>query len=178
MVQLFIDNWVREYVYELVNADQYDLVQDGTGGSKLNQIMGLLAECQLAVQMGTELPRVNHKADNGCDILYKGIRIDVKCWKNAHHRPNHQVGVYARQKDYITDVYLFCTMPDIMALCIDVHGWMRKKEFFQKATYREAGMKIIKRDGTMLKLRSADYVVPLLWLVQVNTFTDLYNIKL
>ena len=139
-------------------------------GDKHDQQNGIVAQCAIMDLMGYELPEVSHEADGGIDIVYDGIKIDVKtiACKN-YPTPRYSASVMAKQKHYQTDIYIF-SMVHREDKMVTVTGWMDKADFFRNAKLRNKGDYI---NEYLPCLRSTDYELKIAQLNQVDSLADL-----
>lgn len=138
-------------------------------GNKDEQRVGIISQCAIMDLMGYELPELSFQPDNGVDIIYSGIKIDIKTIASkSYPTPDSPANIMAKQKHYNTDIYIFsyANRNDKM---LTITGWMDKKEFFSKAKFRKTGDVI----HSKLTLRSDDYSLDCAELNQVNSLTDL-----
>jgi hypothetical protein len=140
-------------------------------GDKHDQLIGIVAQCAIMDLMGYELPEVTHEADGGIDIVYDGIKIDIKTIAcKSYPTLNYSAIIFANQKHYQTDVYIF-SMVHREDKMLTITGWMDKADFFKKATMRKKGDVI----NAKLTLRSDDYELKIAELNQVNNYIELVN---
>jgi hypothetical protein len=73
--------------------------------------------------------------DDGTDILYAGLHIDVKTMgRTTPVRPFYVNNFIGLQLKFNTDVYIFCSLnksTNVLTIC----GWITKKDFLKKASF-------------------------------------------
>ncbi len=98
--------------------------------------------------------------DNGADIIYNNIIIDIKTMGRTTEVRDYYVNNFlAIQFKYNTDIYIFCSFNKInynLTIC----GWISKNDFTKKAKLFKKGTKRFRSDGSSF-----------------NTFHDLYEIN-
>lgn len=161
-----------EHGWYLVNHNNYGK-RDADNGNKTDQLVGMVAQCAIMDLLGYELPPVITESDCGIDLVYKGIKIDIKANAyNGNPKPSYFANVFAAQKNYQTDVYIFSVVHKHNRT-LTITGWIDKAEFFSKANIRKKGDTITTSSGNTLILRSTDYAVKISELNQVNNLMDL-----
>lgn len=172
MYNFAIKNEIMEHGWYLVNNNNYGK-RDADNGNKTDQLVGIAAQCAIMDLLGYELPPITDKPDNGIDIIYKGIKIDIKT-NSYNNKPknNFIANIFAAQKNYETDVYIFSVLHKFNRT-LTITGWIDKSEFFTKAIARKKGDLITTPFGTTYKLRSTDYAVKISELNQVDNLMEL-----
>lgn len=139
----------------------YNFGQRGVAdGSPEQQLTGIIGQSQVAELFGE--PWVSGKGgfDDGKDLLYLGLVIDVKTMGRTTAVRSYYVNNFiGLQKHYQTDVYIFCSYNKtncILTIC----GWVTKDQLNDRASFYPKGSTRSRSDGSEFK-----------------TFTDLYEIK-
>jgi hypothetical protein len=172
MYNFAITNEIMEHGWYLVNNNNYGK-RDSDNGSKVDQLVGMVAQCAIMDLFGYELPPIMKESDCGIDMLYKGIKIDIKANSyNGLPKPSYIANVFEAQKNYATDVYIFSVVHKHNRT-LTITGWMDKADFFNKAKLRKKGDLATKSNGETFALRSSDYGLQIAELNQVDNLRQL-----
>lgn len=131
-------------------------------GSKLKQKVGLLGELVTHEYLHGNMPDLNEKLDGfdgGCDIMFRGYRIDVKTMeRNSYVKPDFVNNFYILQEQQQADLLVFCSYhatDQVLEIC----GWMPKKELARRGTFYAAGTKRMRTNSTSFHFRQDNYEV-------------------
>lgn len=113
------------------------------------QYTGKIGECMVYRElMGKDLELKGDGFDGGVDMEYKGFSIDVKTMgRNVYVRGDYVNNFTDLQKDYPTDILLFCSI-NKKANIIEFCGWIWKCELERKGELKPSGTYIKRRDGS------------------------------
>jgi|ADurb_Met_03_Slu_FD_contig_61_940439_length_2597_multi_3_in_0_out_0_2 hypothetical protein len=143
-----------------LQVEQYNFGQRGyADGTKDQQLTGVIGQSQIAELFGEPWVTGEGGFDDGQDLLYKGLVIDVKTMgRTTDVRPYYVNNFVGLQKRYRTDVYIFCSYNKTnfeLTIC----GWVTKKQLNDRSQFFPKGSVRKRSDGSSFK-----------------TFTDLYEI--
>jgi hypothetical protein len=142
-------------------------------GKKIDQLVGMVAQCSIMDLLGYELPPIITESDCGIDIEYQSTKIDIKANAyNSYPKLEYKANVFAAQKHYNTDVYIFSVVHREQRT-ITITGWISKAEFFNKAIFRHEGYLIQKPNKEFFALKAPDYAVEISELNQVGNLNEL-----
>ena len=129
-------------------------------GTREQQYTGILGQCTILELLGKELINGADGCDDGEDLNFEGLSIDVKTMgRTTDVRPDFVNNFIALQMKFQTDLYIFCSLNkknEELTIC----GWIPKSEFLKKASFFPKGTTRRRTDGTSFQ-----------------TFADLYEIK-
>ena len=142
-------------------------------GNKSEQLTGLIG--QNVMHMKFDLPLMDGKGgfDDGEDINFNNLRIDIKTMgRNVSVKPFYVHNFIGLQKNYNTDVYIFCSFnkkSDVLTVC----GWVTKEQHRNRANFFPKGTTRKRTDGTTFKTKADLYEIRNDELNDVANFEDL-----
>jgi len=138
-------------------------------GSPAEQLTGIIGQCTIQTMFHVDLITGEEGFDNGEDLKYFGLSIDVKTMGRTTYVKDYYVNNFiALQKNYPTDVFIFCsyyTDKKELTVC----GWMPKNELDEKATFYKKGTRRYRSDKTWFKTKADLYEIPNKNLNQVHS---------
>lgn len=142
-------------------VQMYDFGQRGVAdGTPEQQLTGIIGQSMVMQMFGAGLVDGASGFDNGMDIGFKGLRVDVKTMgRTVDVRPDFVNNFIGLQMKFDTDLFIFCSLnkrKNELTVC----GWIPKPEFLEKADFFKRGSLRTRTDGTSFR-----------------TFADLYEIK-
>lgn len=162
---------IREYLklHNLANRGTED-------GNKRNQEIGLIGEFAVHNYLLGKYPDLNNKPDGydgGYDILYKGIKIDVKTMeRKSYVRPNYVNNFYILQETHNSDIIVFCSFNNIDNV-IEICGCLPKSELKTRGIFYAAGTTRNRADGSSFVFRQDNYEVENKYLDCIDTLKTL-----
>ncbi len=146
------------YCRELV--EKYNFGQRGVAdGNKEEQYTGILGQCVVAQFFGQELISGEGGFDGGVDLVYSGLRIDVKTMGRTTDVRDYYVNNFiGLQKQFEVDVYIFCSLnkrTNVLTIC----GWIDKDSLFKIAKFYKKGTKRNRSDGSYFSTKADLYEV-------------------
>lgn len=128
-------------------------------GNKENQLIGLIGETEFYNLLFNEYPIFKNGFDNGIDILYENLTIDVKTVARNVECKEHYVNNFLEcQLNYNCDIIVFVSV-NKKENYFQVCGYLPKKEIKTKGEYFKKG-DIRKRDnGTSLTIKENMYEI-------------------
>ena len=128
-------------------------------GTKEQQLTGIIGQTVIMDMFGLGYIDGSTGFDEGVDIYYKGIKVDVKTMGRTTDVRDYYVNNFIGLQMYFdTDVYIFCSLnknTNKLTIC----GWITKEDFLKKASFYPKGSYRTRSDGS-----------------QFRTFADLYEI--
>ena len=101
-------------------------------GTPDQQLTGIIGQSVIMDLFGLGLIDGSTGFDGGVDIVYEGVSVDVKTMgRTTDVRENYVNNFIALQKDFDTDVYIFCSYnktKNELTVC----GWITKDEFIKR----------------------------------------------
>ena len=117
-------------------------------GSKLEQLVGIISENTIRKHLGYDLMKPNSGFDGGFDIIYKGLKLDIKSMRRKHKPLESYVSnIFDDQKKHNCDGYIFTSLSTedkTLTIC----GWINKDDFYKKATLYKKGTKRFRGNDT------------------------------
>ena len=156
-------------------VEKYNFGQRGfADGSKEQQLTGIIGQCCVAELFGEPLVDGSTGVDDGYDIEYQGIRIDVKTMgrKLSEIKPHFVNNLLAAQKNRLTDIYLFTSFNRNENI-LTVVGWSNKEAIYRDATLHKKGSRRTRDNKTWFKTFADLYEVETQYLAPVKSFDDL-----
>jgi hypothetical protein len=141
-------------------VELHDFGQRSTAnGTTEQQTTGIIGQSMIQSLFGLQLVDGGMGCDDGTDITYEGVTIDVKTMgRTTDVRPYYVNNFLALQLKFKTELLIFCSFNKItneLTIC----GWCTKEHFKSKASYHPKGVERTRSDGTTFK-----------------TFADLYEL--
>tara|TARA_Y100000310_G_C20124929_1_gene553192 strand:- start:25 stop:549 length:525 start_codon:yes stop_codon:yes gene_type:complete len=128
-------------------------------GNKENQLLGLIAEFEIHNLLLGHYPEFKSGFDNGVDIIYKGKSIDVKCMgRNVYVKMDYVNNFLECQLKYNCDVLIFASI-NKEENCLQICGWIYKKDIPKKSILYEKGERRYRTDGTYFTLQENTYEI-------------------
>ena len=128
-------------------------------GTPDQQLTGIIGQSVIMDLFGLGLVDGSIGCDGGVDIVYEGVKMDVKTMgRTTDVREKYVNSFIALQKSFDTDVYVFCSYnkgKNELTVC----GCIAKADFLKKAQFFPKGSIRTRSDGTTFE-----------------TFADLYEI--
>lgn len=123
-----------------------------TPDDEQRQFFGFLGETLVCDLLG--LPRSAFKGyDGGWDIDYQGLRIDVKTRTGTvAYQKNFVHNVAGRQSVFDAQAYLFLYYNRTGGY-FHVCGWLKKGDFYERATFTPSGGTRTRNDGSVLTVK-------------------------
>ena len=145
-------------------------------GTPEQQYTGILGQCVLMELFGLPLIDGSEGCDNGQDINYKGLMIDVKTMgRKGDVFPNYVNNLMGVQyNNFHPDLYIFCSLNKTNGE-LTVCGWIPKIEVKRKADHFPIGSVRTRRDGTKFATKAELYEIPNRNLYDVNSFDELVS---
>lgn len=124
-------------------------------GDQLKQLFGMIGQVLICDLLAHERPKNLKGFDGGSDLLWNGLRWDVKCligttpWKARTHAQN----LHARQIGYACDGYIFLHYDSAKGeytLC----GYILKHDFLNNALFFKEGAARPRSDGSSMIVKN------------------------
>ncbi|MFQ6678622.1 MAG: hypothetical protein ACE5D0_09940 [Fidelibacterota bacterium] len=172
MFRIKVSNRIIDYSKGLV--DQHNFGNRGIADGNIHeQRTGIIGQCTIQTLFHVELITGEGGFDHGKDLEYAGLSIDVKTMGRTTDVKDYYVHNFiAFQKDYPTDVYIFCSYFEAKKE-LTVCGWLAKNELERKASFYKKGTKRYRSDKTWFKTKADLYEIPNTKLVQVKSPADI-----
>jgi len=155
---------------------QYNFGQRNiANGTPEQQFTGIVGQCAIMEKFGLDLIDGADGCDDGQDINYKGLVVDVKTMgRTVDVRPNFVNNFIALQLRFNTDLYIFCSL-NKRTFELTVCGWIPKTEFLQKAELYPRGTIRTRTDGSTFRTFADLYEIGNGDLYDVNSFEELVS---
>lgn len=142
-------------------------------GTPEQQLTGIIGQCVIMQLFGLDLIDGSTGCDDGTDISYKGLSVDVKTMGRTTDVRTYYVNNFlALQIKFNTDLYIFCSLNKVnneLTVC----GWLPKIEFKQKAKFYPQGTYRTRSDGSKFRTFADLYEIPNSELNNVDSFDEL-----
>ena len=142
-------------------------------GNYEEQLTGLIGQCMVQKLFDQPLITGAHGSDQGEDFRFANKVIDVKTMGRTTAVRDYYVNNFiGLQKDFQTDVYIFCSLnkkTNILTLC----GWVTKKQLFERTQFFPKETKRYRSDGTFFRTKADLYEIKNSDLNQVNSIDEL-----
>ena len=142
-------------------------------GTPEQQLTGIIGQCAIMEKFGLDLIDGADGCDDGQDINFKGLVVDVKTMgRTVDVRPDFVNNFISLQLRFNTDLYIFCSLNkrnNELTIC----GWIPKSEFLQKANLYPEGTIRTRTDGSTFKTFADLYEIKNRDLYDVNSFEEL-----
>lgn len=158
MFSVFVSDRIIQHCKKQVN--EYNFGQRCVANGNIEQqLTGIIGQSVIMEMFGLGLVDGASGFDNGVDINYKGIKVDVKTMGRTTDVRDYYVNNFiGLQINFDTDVYIFCSFnknTNKLTVC----GWIKKSDFLERASFFPRGSFRKRSDGTTFR-----------------TFADLYEI--
>ena len=142
-------------------------------GTPEQQFTGIVGQCAIMEKFGLDLIDGADGCDDGQDINYKGLVVDVKTMgRTVDVRPDFVNNFIALQLRFNTDLYIFCSL-NKRNYELTVCGWIPKSEFLEKAHLYPRGTVRTRTDGSTFRTFADLYEIGNRDLYNVDSFEDL-----
>ena len=175
MFSIAISQELKDYCGKLISNHNFGNrgIADGNREEQYTGIVGQSMVCRL---LGLSLPKGEGGFDNGVDIEWNGLRIDVKTMgRTTTVRDYYVHNFIALQKDYPTDIYMFCSI-DKSTSKFTVCGWVTKQQLLERAKFFKKGTKRFRSDKTWFRTKADLYEIANNNLNDVNSLEDLKQV--
>ena len=142
-------------------------------GNYSEQLTGLIGQCVILELFDLPLMTGEKGFDNGEDLQIAEKAIDVKTMGRTTRVRDYYVNNFiGLQKDYQTDVYIFCSLNKKTKL-LTVCGWVTKKQLFERAQFFKKGTRRFRSDGSFFITKADLYEIKNSDLNPVNSVEEL-----
>lgn len=156
MVTIKLDKDVIEYSRELVLNNNFGQRGYDDGNVK-QQFIGIVSENTVRKYLGYKAIEPTG-FDGGYDILYKGLRLDIKSMgRNVDPKPNYINNVFDAQIKHKSDGFIFTSL-NIKNKTLTICGWITKSDFIKKGLFYSKGSER-KRGKETFKLRADNWEI-------------------
>ena len=142
-------------------------------GTPEQQLTGIIGQSVIMDLFGLGYVEGSEGFDNGVDITYNGVSMDVKTMGRTTAVRDYYVNNFlGLQMNFDVDAYIFCSYNKIKHI-LTVCGWIEKSEFRKKASFFPRGSFRTRSDGSRFRTFADLYELPNSDLHDVNSFEDL-----
>lgn len=166
------------HCHQLVAHRNFGVRPTGDNGNHEQQLTGVIGECAMRSLFGKPWMSMDDPAcpDNGFDIEYNGIRIDVKTTSSLRmpsiHGVQHMHASQERKYPNV-DVYLFTTINKRDSLLL-INGWITRIEYVHRRLFLPANTLFV--SGTYnMSWPSDRYIIENKYLHFCNSLDDLIS---
>lgn len=158
MIHQKIPQEIKTYCGRLIS--EYNFGHRGIAdGNREEQYTGMVGQCMICKLFETALPTGEGGFDQGVDLTFEGLSIDVKTMgRTTAVRPHYVNNFIGLQKDYKTDIYIFCSInkkTSILTVC----GWVTKAQLLERASFFKKGTKRYRSDGSWFRTKADLYEI-------------------
>jgi hypothetical protein len=169
MIVLKVNEGLLNHCLEQVS--KYNFGQRYTAnGNKEQQLTGLIGQSIVMNLFGLDSVEGSFGFDDGVDINYNGLTIDVKTMGRTTDVRSNYTNNFLKLQDYFnTNIYVFCSYNKTkkeLTIC----GWISKEAFINKRRYYPKGTVRTRFDGTTF-ITFAD-----LFEIDIQDLNDINNI--
>ena len=144
-------------------------------GNKREQLTGIIGESVLKDLFDLDLVDGKEGNDNGEDIKFKNLSIDVKTMGRTTDVRGYYVNNFiGLQKEFPTDVYIFNSL-NINKNELTIVGIISKKRLLQKAKFYKKGTLRHRSNGTSFRTKADLYEIENNQLSDIKDLNDLVN---
>ena len=142
MIQIELKQSIIDYSKELVDNNNFGQ-RSYDNGNKKEQLIGIVSENTIRNYLGYEL--IEAKGfDGGYDIMYKGMRTDIKSMtRKVEPKPYYVNNIFDAQIKNNSEAYIFSSL-NVSNKILTICGWITKDEFINKATFYAKGTERIR----------------------------------
>lgn len=142
MIQIHLKQSIIDYSKELVKNNNFGQ-RSYDNGSEKEQLIGIVSENTIRDYLGYEL--IEAKGfDGGYDIMYKGMRTDIKSMtRKVEPKPYYVNNIFDAQIKHNSEAYIFSSL-NVLNKILTICGWITKDEFINKATFYPKGTERIR----------------------------------
>ena len=142
-------------------------------GTPEQQLTGIIGQSVVMTFFDLDLVNGQSGFDDGIDIEYAGLKIDVKTMGRTTDVRRNYTNNFLKLQDYFsTEVYIFCSYNKIN-FELTVCGWIDKQTFVSKRKYFPRGTTRTRTDGSTFKTFSDLYEIDIVELNDVQSSDDL-----
>ncbi|NOZ08465.1 MAG: hypothetical protein GXO91_06260 [FCB group bacterium] len=142
-------------------------------GNREEQYTGLVGQCMICKLFDAPLPTGEGGFDQGVDLTISGLTVDVKTMgRTTPVRPHYVNNFIGLQKDYKTDIYIFCSInkkTSVLTVC----GWVTKAQLLERASFHKKGTRRTRSDGSWFRTKADLYEIENTNLNPVKSIEDL-----
>lgn len=112
-------------------------------GTKAQQLTGIIGQSVVMYLFNKGFIDGNEGFDNGVDMLYNNLKIDVKTMGRTTDVRANYTNNFLKLQDYLeTEIYIFCSYHKTkqeVTICgwIDKQNFINKRKFYPKGSIRE-----------------------------------------
>ena len=142
-------------------------------GNKQQQFTGIIGQSVVMHLFNKGLIDGNEGFDNGVDILYNNLKIDVKTMGRTTDVRSNYTNNFLKLQDYFeTEIYIFCSYHKVKQE-LTVCGWIDKESFIKKRKYHPKGSTRKRFDQTTFTTFADLYEIDNYQLNDCNSIADL-----
>ena len=142
-------------------------------GNQEQQLTGIIGQSVIMDLFGLGLVDGSTGFDEGVDIVYEGVKMDVKTMgRTTDVREGYVNNFIALQKGFDTNVYVFCSYHKRKRE-LTVCGWTTKSDFLKKAQLFKKGSIRTRSDGSTFVTKADLYEIANKDLNDVDSFDEL-----
>jgi len=165
--------------FEIVKHSEYLIDHFNFGkrfaanGSPEEQRTGVIGQNMVLRLLGYPLMDGSGGCDDGTDIDYGGMKVDIKTMGRDHDpKPDWVNNYIGYQMKFKTDVFIFCSF-NKSSLRLTVCGYCPKDLFIKKASYYPQGTPRYRDDGSTFPSKAPLYEIKNSDIVDVQSIQDL-----
>jgi hypothetical protein len=175
MIKIKVPQNITQHCLDLIERYDFGNVKAVAKGTKQQELTGLIGQCIIAQELGLPLVEGGQGFDGGFDLVYNGLKVDVKTMgRSVDVQPDYVNHFYARQKRFNADAYVFCSYnknKNELTIC----GWITKDAFFKKAKFYPKGTRRYQTSGAYFCTRLDMYEIPNTELLDFTTLKEIQN---
>jgi len=109
MIKTIVPNEIIEHCKKQISLFNFGQ-RDRGNGNKEQQLTGIISESVIRKSFGLDIIDGANGFDGGWDILFNGLKIDVKTMgRTTEVKYNYTNNFMKLQENHIADVYIFCS---------------------------------------------------------------------
>ena len=172
MFKFAVENEVIYFVEKLLKKHNFGR-RGFADGNYNEQVTGLIGQTVIQEFFNRKRPSGEGGFDGGVDLEVNGNRIDVKTMgRNVDPRPDYVNNFIGLQKNYDTDLLLFCSY-NKRTKNLTVCGWISKVVFIKNASFFPLGTPRFRSDGTSFITKADLYELENSELIQSSSIEEL-----
>lgn len=144
-------------------------------GTPEQQLTGIIGQSVLMNLFDLDLVNGESGFDDGTDIEFAGLKIDVKTMGRTTDVRRSYTNNFLKLQDYFgTEIYIFCSYNKTNSE-LTVCGWIDKQTFVNKRKFFPKGTIRTRSDGSTFKTFSDLYEIDIIDINDVQDTNDLKN---
>jgi hypothetical protein len=156
---LQVPKFVIEESQRFVDSNNLGQRNDGSDGSKDQQLVGVIGQNMMALALGKSFMQSSTTHDGGVDFEIFGLKLDIKTMGRTNPPKLDYVNNFmASQTKFNVDGYVFASFNktnNVLSIC----GWIPKELMLERACFYAKGETRIRSDNTTFDMKADCYEI-------------------